>query len=135
MRWPGDWSEWILALGIGLVLVAGVLIFLAQVSQGWIGSLLIVVGLLLIAIYLLARARRLRELTGRFNLPTTLTLVQAILAVAFAIAEAALWLESSAGQTSQQYDIVKWTARIVAALFIGMVAIGLLFDRSERGRV
>lgn len=81
MRWPEDWSEWILAVGIGLEFLAGPLIFVVRISQPWIDFPIIVAGLLFVAGYLLTRALRLRRLYGRFNLPTTLTFVQAVLAV------------------------------------------------------
>lgn len=130
MRWPADWSEWILALGIGFEVVSGFLIFVVGTSQQWITFPLIVGGLLLIAAYLLSRTLRLRAISGRFDSVTTLTFVQALLAVAFAVAEAALGVASSGVQPWLPVDVLRWAARLIAALFIGMVAIGLLVDIS-----
>ncbi|SRR6266851_6470776 len=128
MRWQIERLEWFLYAGLALEVIAVSIIFGIKPAQQWIGSLLIVVGLLLIGVYLLGRAVRVRKERGLVDLVSVVTTSQAFIVIALAVVETGLWVSSADVQSALPAEGLRWAARILVVLLVAAVAVGLIIN-------
>jgi drug/metabolite transporter (DMT)-like permease len=133
MLWQTERLDWFLYSGLALEVIAVAIIFEIRPAQQWIGSLLIVAGLLLIGVYLFSRTVRIRKDRGFLDPVSVVAISQAFIVIALAVVETGLLVSSLDVQSALPADGLRWAARILVVLLVAAVAVGLITNgRSHR---
>jgi uncharacterized integral membrane protein len=132
MRWPVQKLDLFLYIGLATEVIALVLIFAHTLPVSWLGSLLIVAGLILIGLYLFGRTLQIRNRQQRLSSDVLLSLAQGIIVITLALDEAALGADATLGAQFVPPDALRWAARVLLVVLIAAVLLGLFHQANGR---
>jgi hypothetical protein len=132
MRWPVQKLDLFLYIGLATEVIALVLIFAHTLPVSWLGSLLIVAGLILIGLYLFGRTLQIRNRQQRLSSDVLLSLAQGIIVITLALDEAALGADATLGVQLVPTDVLRWAARVLLVVLIAAVLPGLFHQANGR---